>query len=496
MEEGGLRLTGENKLFALDAPSMMNGEIEIIFDQKNDYGKTGFLFRGNPEQNEWQGMVQGDDDGTMNWSFRNSGGRQYVVCGDGTFLLSREGLADTKLKVRFQGETISVWLDDYYVYSGTVSDAEEIEGMAGISTESQSDILVKQVVFRTLPMRTAEEDGSTENNDDKDYFRQITAETTVGVMRHGIAVVILMPESVGSGDDIDNATLSYTSPNVNVVTNFGTSVQNTSIWHATMGSGRGQADIAVQNLEQNNSPASSVHAAGLGIYPYFITEKYVKEGASLDLIATKQGLVRQLMLQSFQNNNTASADRTSHLYMNDLTGFCVVNDDDSRGWMTANRETCYSWLLGTQWRWGQDDDSNLYDYRDVQNFDYVADWIRGEHEGQGQTADFSPTRPEADEPYEGQTSIRITGDHSFMGNGGNNALLASQMNPYAEDQIRRFVNDGRTPLGIVFMSFVGTDEVRFGNHTYNVQGNTLPALIVANNFKFALATQASMQGGN
>lgn len=337
------------------------------------------------------------------------------------------------------------------------------------------------------------EDGSTENNDDHDYFRQITAETTVGVMRHGIAVVILMPESVGD----DNVDLTYTSPNVNVVTNFGTSVQNTSIWHATMGSGRGQADIAVQNLEQNNSPASSVHAAGLGIYPYFITEKYVKESASLDLIATKQGLVRQLMLQSFQNNNTAGADRVNHLYMNDLTGFCVVNNDNSRGWMTANRETCYSyWLFGTQWDWGQDDNSNLYDYRDVQNFDYVADWIRGEQEGVGQTADFSPTRPEADEPYEGQTSIRITGDHSFMGNGGNNALLASQMNPYAEDQIRRFVNDGRTPLGIVFMSFVGTDEVQFGNYTYNVQGNTLPALIVANNFKFALATQASTQGGN
>lgn len=341
------------------------------------------------------------------------------------------------------------------------------------------------------------EDGSTENNDDHDYFRQITAETTVGVMRHGIAVVILMPESVGSGDDIDNAPLSYTSQNVNVVTNFGTSVQNTSIWHATMGSGRGQADIAVQNLEQNNSPASSVHAAGLGIYPYFITEKHVKEVASLDLIATKQSLVRELMLESFRNNNTAGADRVNNLYMNDLTGFCVVNNDDSRGWMTAERHECQNvgWLID-RWNWVNTNNSNLYDYRDVQNFDYVADWIRGEQEGVGSTADFSPARPEPDKPYEGQTSIRITGDHSFMGNGGNNALLASQMNPYAEDQIRRFVNDGRTPLGIVFMSFVGTDEVRFGNHTYNVQGNTLPALIVANNFKFALATSKNAQQGN
>ena len=164
MEEGGLRLTGENKLFALDAPSMMNGEIEITFDQKSDYGRTGFLFRGDPEQNSWQGMLQEDDSGAMTWAFRNSSGTKYTVGGDGTFLLSRAGLADTKLKVRFQGETISVWLDDYYVYSGTVSDADEIEGMAGISTESQSDILVKQVVFRTLPMRIAEEDSSTETS--------------------------------------------------------------------------------------------------------------------------------------------------------------------------------------------------------------------------------------------------------------------------------------------------------------------------------------------
>ena len=93
--------------------------------------------------------------------------------------------------------------------------------------------------------------------------------------------------------------------------------------------------------------------------------------------------------------------------------------------------------------------------------------------------------------------MRITGrGNTSRGQGGNNALLAQQINPYAESEIRRFVNEGRTPLGIVYMSFAGTPTVTFNNVDYTVNGTTLPALIVANNFKFALATSKTAQQGN
>ena len=110
---------------------------------------------------------------------------------------------------------------------------------------------------------------------------------------------------------------------------------------------------------------------------------------------------------------------------------------------------------------------------------------------------FSRDNPsDPSDPSAGDTWLKINTDNSVLGKGGNNALLAQYMNPYAESEIRDFVNDGRTPLGIVFMSFAGTQAVEFNSTTYTVNGTTLPALIVANNFKFALATSKTAQQGN
>lgn len=323
-------------------------------------------------------------------------------------------------------------------------------------------------------------DGTTDNDAEFDYFRDVTAETTVGVMRHGIGVVIFAP---------GNQTKS--SPNVNIVNNYPTSVQQTAIWHANMWSERGNADITIQNLEQNNNPS-------LGLYPYFITEQNVLNGTDMDLIAKKKELVTELMRESWRNNTGSAsvADKTMNLYLNDLSGFCVVNDADheSTGW--ADAEWAYSYLNGTAW--GHDgllvpypgfESMKLTDYRNYANYTFFTD---PDHQGVvGSTP--VPDSPTADN----QTALRITGrGNSVVGNGGNNALLASQINPYAESEIRRFVNDGRTPLGIVYMSFAGTQAVEFNGTTYTVYGETLPALIVANNFKFALATSKTAQQGN
>lgn len=332
---------------------------------------------------------------------------------------------------------------------------------------------------QTINTGTAD-DGTTDNDLETDYFRDVTAETTVGVMRHGIGVVIFAP-----GDQTNGST------NVNIVKNYPTSVQQTAIWHATMRSGLGSADITIQNLEQNNNPS-------LGLYPYFITEQKVLNGTDMNLIEKKKALVTELMRESWRNNNgsTSVGEKTSHLYLNDLSGFCVVNNTESTGWADAEwaDATDYGWPVGLTWNDGiagyQDgwNDIKLTDYRNYANYTFFTD-----PDHQGTVGTPVPEDPTA----EGQTALRITGRaNSVVGNGGNNALLASQINPYAESEIRRFVNDGRTPLGIVYMSFAGTPTVDFNGTTYDVNGTTLPALIVANNFKFALATSKTAQQGN
>ncbi len=319
------------------------------------------------------------------------------------------------------------------------------------------------------------DDGIESNNSESDYFREITSETTMGIMRHGIGVVILLPASVG---DNDKGEVHWSSANVNVVQNYDTSVQNTDTWDATMGSGRGTATISIQNLEQNNNPE-------LNLYPYFITERNVRYKESLNLIETKQGLIRKLMLESWRNNNggTSADEKVRNLYMNDLSGFCVVNDRDheSTGWVEYKTYTRGGWNL----TWNSDffGTRTATDFRTLNsgNYTYVT---------------YSRDNPsDPSDPSAGDTWLEINTDNSVLGNGGNNALLAEKINPYAEQQIRAFVNDGRTPLGIVFMSFAGTQTVTF-DRDYTVNGTTLPALIVANNFKFALATSKNAQQGN
>lgn len=303
-------------------------------------------------------------------------------------------------------------------------------------------------------------DGTTDNDGEKDYFRDVTAETTVGVMRHGIGVVIFQP---------DGAT--NPSPNVNIVNNYPTSVQQTAIWHANMWSERGTADITIQNLEQNNNPS-------LGLYPYFITEQHVLNGGTdMDLIAKKKELVTKLMRESWRNNTGSAsvADKTMNLYLNDLSGFCVVNNTESTGSVVVGTATSrYNGWFDYEWNFSG---TQYTDARNIANLSSLTD----------------RTALDPDPGFGDEVNNVIDRANSVIGNGGNNALLASQINPYAESEIRRFVNDGRTPLGIVFMSFAGTQTVDFNNTSYTVNGTTLPALIVANNFKFALATKAQAQ---
>lgn len=314
------------------------------------------------------------------------------------------------------------------------------------------------------------DDGTTDNDAETDYFRDVTAETTVGVMRHGIGVVIFAP-----GDQTKSST------NVNIVNNYPTSVQQTALWHATMRSDLGSADITIQNLEQNNNPTLNQPD---GLYPYFITEQNVLHNTPMDLIQTKKDLITELMRESWRNNNgsTSVGEKTSHLYLNDLSGFCVVNNPSSTGSVQVGTAES-SYILGSipiDYEWELKYVTTYTDAHNIPNMSSLTDFT---------TLDPDPGRGE-------EVNNVINRANSVVGNGGNNALLAKQINPYAESEIRRFVNDGRTPLGIVYMSFAGTPTVTFNNVDYDVNGTTLPALIVANNFKFALATSKTAQQGN
>lgn len=334
------------------------------------------------------------------------------------------------------------------------------------------------------PRTDSDNDGTTANNSDGDYFRQVGPNTTVGQMRHGIGVVIMQPDANTNG-----------SGNVNIINNVPTSVQGMNVVDVTMSAGsHGTGTVHMQNLQQLNSPEGATAGGatvGLNLYPYFITEQNVLNRTDMNLVQTKQNLITQLMRASRTNNSGSVSARVNNLYINDLGGFCVVNNDDSKGW--ADAEWAFQYAPFGVNTWGHEGplttlpgfaEMHLTDYRDYADYTFFDD-----SENPNLGTDI-PDRPTAD----GQTALRITGRGSLeRGQGGNNALQAQIMNPYAEGEIRRFVNEGRTPLGIVFMNFAGTETVEFNGITYNVAGVSLPALIVANNFKFALATKAQAQ---
>ncbi len=313
-------------------------------------------------------------------------------------------------------------------------------------------------------------DGSDLNDGDRDYFREVVSTTTVGAMRHGIGIMIHYPPKGG--------TPSFSSTNVNVISSYSTSVQNTDLVEYDIMSGMGAGHITIQDLQQMNNPTLSGYD-GVGLCPYFITEDYALDNnVSLDLIQTKQDLIAELFEKSRTNNATTGDQRTDNLYVNDLSSFCVVNDIKSTGSVNWEYYTYRSHIIGGYY-W--DTPLAVWDQRSGTVTDY-ADLPTG----------YDYYNKHDDTPDETSGSwCRIDDENAQLGQGGNNALAAEQINGYAADLIYDLVNEGRTPLGVVYMSFAGEDAVTFGGRTYNVNGIRLPSLIMTNNFKFALATSSN-----
>lgn len=308
-------------------------------------------------------------------------------------------------------------------------------------------------------------DGSTLNNGDRDYFREIVSTTTVGAMRHGIGIMIHYPRKGG--------TPSPTSDHVNVMSNYDTSVQNTSLVEYDITSSRGTGHVTIQDLQQMNNPDQSR-------YPYFITEQYALGTAtSMDLIQTKKDLISSLFTLSRNNNATGGTQRTNNLYVNDLGGFCVVDNNESTGWAEGYIYTSTyhePWFGGPYYDWDRTTFSR--NITNCTDYDYVF------------TSYSDVDVPDASADNENQTYVVLTDrTNSQLGQGGNNALAAEEINRDAGNLIYNLVNEGRTPLGVVYMNFAGTDQVQF-DRIYKVNGVRLPSLIMSNNFKFALATSS------
>ncbi len=315
------------------------------------------------------------------------------------------------------------------------------------------------------PRTDSSEDGSTLNNEDGDYFREVISTTTVGVMRHGIGIMIHYPK----------ANPSFSSNNVNVIPSYSTSVQNTSLVQYDIQSQRGTGHVTIQDLQQMNDPE-------LNRYPYYITEQYALGTAtSMDLIQTKKNLISELFTLSRTNNAGQGDNRTNNLYVNDLGGFCVVNNNESTGFVTWDYYTYRDHFWGGSY-W--DEPVSIVDQRSGTVTNYT-DLPTG--------YDYYNKHDDAPKATSGSW-CRIDDENAQLGQGGNNALLAEQINGYAAELIYGLVNEGRTPLGVVYMNFAGEDAVTFNGRSYNVNGVRLPSLIMSNNFKFPLATSNSTSG--
>lgn len=299
------------------------------------------------------------------------------------------------------------------------------------------------------------------NSYGEQWLQLINSQTTMGDMRQRIGIIVHSPEANPRAYD-----------NISIIGGYSTSVQNTSLVNYRFVRGD---NVWIQNLLQVNNPEINVGTHnGAGLTPYFITEAVGKgEATSYNLIETKLDLIDQLL-------NTIRQQGTSNLYVNDLGGFCVVDSYDSTGSATWHGYRASQGWFG--WDWTESRNGITNDYVNLPNrndYDFYTE--------KRPTNNQAPASPEASR---NATWLYVDATNSQRGQGGNNALLAEKINPQALTKIYNMVDEGRAPLGVVYMNFAGTDEVTMGGHPYNVYGTQLPAIIISNNFKFALETKS------
>lgn len=298
------------------------------------------------------------------------------------------------------------------------------------------------------------------NGEGENIVQPITAYTTMLEMRGKIGIMIHFPEK----------NPSTASSVIGIIQDYNTTVQSREIRKLQIGT---SGTIHVQNLLQVNNPdikeqsINGVHAV-YGLLPRYAhrgVEKDEMTDADCDLLTKKHQLVKQLFDDSRINNTEGNDNvKIQNLYVNDLSGFCVVDDYMSTGWatVTVQERSLFGWSSHTEQVRTKKDLQDAYTYYQ----------------------ETQPSRAERGDTWCKPSSF--DDDGWTRGEEGNQALFSQEVNKEANDLIYNFVNEGRTPLGIVYMNYAGLDKITIGTKTYEVKSVTLPSLIISNNFKFPL----------
>lgn len=291
-------------------------------------------------------------------------------------------------------------------------------------------------------------------NNSKNVLVLLTPQTTMHDMRGKMAVIINVPSGM----------TPVSSGVINYISTFGSGMNNTTIQNMKLNN---LFDVHMQNLYQVNNPDITSTGGTWGVYPTvglvpcYATKSDFTLGK--DLLAVKKKLVEDLFSE-------AKRQETDCLYINDFAGFCVVKEHKSVGFQLAKFRTRGSISWDPIFLFNENSYDEYYDFTKLP----------------------SATYEQFDEPNasRGETWLRKGEDQSYWGQGGNTAEFAQLFNPIALNAIYDMVNTGHVPLGLVFMNFAGVETVTAGNdnQVYQVYGNRLPALIMANNFMFPLET--------
>lgn len=284
--------------------------------------------------------------------------------------------------------------------------------------------------------------------------------TTMNDMRGKIAVVLNL---------VTEKQAKPTYSQINYIANYGTGRQNLSIEGKQYNGG--SSTVYIQNLMQLNNPYIAEGdkgqfgwRSGAGLVPYYITQKVGDgEEASCDLIQKKIDLMND-MIQKIKD------DGGNSLFINDLSGFCVVKDEASTGYEGYRVRDAWPWeVLGDGW--SDPTETKMYDYKDLplaSNYTY-----------------FGSSYPDNNRKGETWLHFPYNGDPG-KGNGGNTLAFAEKFNELATAAIQEMINTGRVPMGVVLMNFAGEAVINLGGKDYQVQGIRMPGLVMSNNFLFDL----------
>lgn len=154
VEGEALRIKGETRVLALAAPPRVDGEVEVVLELLNDDGDVGLVFRAD-EASAWQGVHNVDSAlhlyHTSQWDVQGADVKGRRLFADGTAMLRRPKGMDVTLKARFEGKTLTMWMDGDPIWSGEVPELVARAGLVGVRTGPKAEVLVKRLVARPLP---------------------------------------------------------------------------------------------------------------------------------------------------------------------------------------------------------------------------------------------------------------------------------------------------------------------------------------------------------